>query len=169
MKQYFLAVLLASIAITSVAQQKENKSKRELRAENKILIAEKVDSMIIGRYLTFKARSASPMGWSTIQLTSEYDLKLHGDSVNVYLPFYGRAYQVDYMSTEGGIKLNELIDDYQLSRRKGQYEIRFNARSKSDLYRFHLSVSPTGYASLSVVSNNRQSISFSGILNGLGI
>ena len=169
MKLYLIIALLTIVALTSAAQEKEQKSKRELRAERKTLIAEKVDSIIGERDLTFKARSASPIGWSTIQLTSDYDLKINGDSITVYLPYYGRAYRADYMSTEGGIKLNGLVEDYQLSRKNDQYEIRFNAKSKTDLYRFHLSVSPSGYASLSVISNNRQSIRFNGVLNELGI
>ena len=169
MKTYLIIALLALVTLTSAMQDKEQKSKRELRAERKANIAEKVDSMINGRELTFIARSANPVGWSTIQLTSEYDLKMNGDSVEVYLPFYGRAYQADYNSTEGGIKLEALAEDYQVIHKKGQYNIRFNAKAKNDLYRFHLTVSPTGYASLSVISNNRQSINFNGILNELGI
>lgn len=169
MKSYFLTLILALLVMISAAQQNENKSKRELRAEKKLALANSVDSLISAKEFTFIARSASPVGWSTFQLTSEYDLKISGDSVFVYLPFYGRAYQVDYMSTEGGIKFDGLYEEFQQSRKKKQYEIKFNAHTESDVYRFHLSVSPSGYASLSVISTNRQSISYNGFLDQLGI
>ena len=170
MKRYLLLALLSVITLTLAAQEKEQKSKREIRAENNAKIAAKVDSLIEAKNFRFIARSANPMGWSSISLTSEYDLLINGDSVKVDLPYYGRAYRADYMATEGGIKLkNTVAEDFVIDQKKKQYQVNFKARSNDDLYQFRLSVSSSGYGTLSVTCNNRQSISFNGILDGLGL
>ena len=46
--------------------------------------------------------------------------------------------------------------------KKGMREIRFSVRTKEDLFRFHLDVSLDGTVYITVLSNNRQPISFSG-------
>ncbi|MDA3879354.1 MAG: DUF4251 domain-containing protein [Prolixibacteraceae bacterium] len=163
-----ITLLLFSISVNGFTQEKQ-KSRKEIRNEKKVQIASRVDSMLMAKDYVFNARSAHPMSMPVVNLTSEYDLKVKGDSVFVYLPYYGRAYQADYMSSEGGIKLEELYEDYRVEKDDDGYRIHFDAEGRSDEYIFTLSVSPSGYASLVVSCNNRQSIRFSGIIKGLGL
>ncbi|MCF8363835.1 MAG: DUF4251 domain-containing protein [Prolixibacteraceae bacterium] len=167
-KYSLLVFILLAISFSAFAQQ-EQKTRKEIRQEKKEKIAARVDSMVTAKDYVFMARSAHPMSMPVVNLTSEYDLKVSGDSVFVYLPYYGRAYRVDYMSNEGGIKLDALHEEYSAKKDDDGYEISFEAEGDSDTYTFNLSVFESGYASLHVSSYNRQSISFNGIIKGLGL
>lgn len=167
MKKLILVLLYLLFTLLLVAQNKGRQDRKDKREEKKILITEKVDSTILCRNFTFIPQNANPVGWNTVNLTTYYDLVMKSDSVFVYLPFYGRIYQVNLMSTEGGIKLNNIVDNYKCDKEKNQYEISFEANSNNEQYRFSLSVFQTGYASLTVIGSNRQAISFYGIIKDI--
>ncbi|HKM93134.1 MAG TPA: DUF4251 domain-containing protein [Prolixibacteraceae bacterium] len=150
------------------AQKAEKKSRKTLKAEHEVLIAAKVDSILNSKSFVFVAHSASPVQMQTVQLSSQYDLRVKADSVMVYLPYYGRVYQVNPLS-EGGIKLNNTMEGYTVEQRMNLYIIKFKASSEYDVYNFQLSVSKMGYCTLHVISNYRQPISYSGVLDNLGL
>jgi len=104
-----------------------------------------------------------------ISLSGYYDMRIAGDTVNVYLPYFGTSYLVDYRNNDGGIQLNAPMQNYKVSFKKGNYDISFDARGISDTYRMIFRVSQSGFCSLSVNCNNRQSISYTGILDQLGL
>lgn len=157
------------MALSVVSAQNGRSERRSQRLERRMEIATRVDSLVTNRTFTFSAREAIPASMPVMHLTSEYDLKVSGDSVFVFLPYYGRAYTADYMSREGGIKVKGLVDDYYLATERDQYRIDFEIKTESDTYQFRLSVWKSGYASLYVNCYNRQFISFSGILDGVGL
>lgn len=164
MKRTIVLLVLLMPAIVLLAQDK-TKSRKELRAEKNARIEAKVDSLIQSRDFKLIAQSAQPMGWQQIQLTSEYDLQVKGDSVEVYLPYFGRAYMADYNSSEGGIKMDTLLENYKQKKRKGNTNISFDANTKVDHYRFKLTITSTGYATIFVSCDKRQVINFSGVLD----
>jgi hypothetical protein len=166
---YLIITFLFFVLSFSAFAQQEQKTRKEIRLEKKERIQSHVDSMITDKDYVFMARSAHPMSMPVVNLTSEYDVKVKGDSVFVHLPYYGRAYQADYMRTDGGIKLEALYEEYSAKKDDDGYDIRFKAEGDSDTYTFNLSVSESGYASLHVSSYNRQTITFNGILKGLGL
>ena len=59
-------------------------------------------SILSGKQFVFKAQSAWPLQGTVVQLTSGYDMKVLQDSINTYLPYFGRAFNASY-GTEGGI------------------------------------------------------------------
>ena len=63
------------------------------------LMNEKVAS---SRY-TFVAQTAIPVGGRSINLDNSYSLKVSKDTIESYLPYFGRAYTAPMSSTEGGI------------------------------------------------------------------
>ncbi|MCZ4225350.1 DUF4251 domain-containing protein [Pedobacter rhodius] len=106
-------------------------------------------------------------GGGTINLSgSQYDLKVTADSIVAYLPYYGRAYSAPYNPTDGGIKFTSKDFTYTESKnKKGLYIINIRTKDlKNDNYQIYLSISQNGYASLMMNSNNKQSITFNGVL-----
>jgi hypothetical protein len=97
-------------------------------------------------------------------LTSGYDMKVLQDSINAYLPYFGRAYSASYGS-EGGIKFTSKKFDYRLKeKQKGGWELTIKPADTHDVSELTYSVAVNGYATLQVVSNNRQAISFYGVI-----
>lgn len=157
------------IASSLTAQNKDNLTRKELKAEKKATMEKEVEEKLKSKNFTFKARQANPMSGSSINLTSEYDLKMKNDSAFAYLPFFGVAYRAEYGSTEGGIKFEEIASEYKMNLKKDIYTIEFTVKSSKDQYDCVFTISKSGYGTLQISSNNRQQISFYGILEGLGI
>ena len=167
MKHHLLITFLLLITLGSFAQRENVKVRKQKRTMKNAKIEACVDSLIQSRNFTVIAQSVQPMGWQTIQLSSLYDLQIKVDTVETNLPYYGRAYTVDYASTEGGIKLNAKMIDYKQVRKRNNLEIAFETRTVTDLYQFRVTITPLGYATIFVNSNNRQGIGFNGVLQGV--
>ena len=127
----------------------------------------KYHEMVTGQHYVFTARSVSPSSGHAHQLTeSYYDLKVSKDSVQAYLPYFGRAYSAPIDPTKGGIQFESTDFEYQLSDRKnGGWSVSIKPHDVRDVQQLSLTISTEGYASLQVISNNRQPISFNGTIS----
>ncbi|SFE89467.1 DUF4251 domain-containing protein [Sunxiuqinia elliptica] len=128
-----------------------------------------IQEMIEGKQFKFTARSVTPLSGSTINLTSTYDLVVDSSLVEAWLPFYGRAYQSDYGSTEGGIKFKEEAKLYEVkyNEKKKSYALRIEVDTAKDSYKIYISAGESGYASMSISSNRKQSVSYYGIIEAI--
>lgn len=120
-------------------------------------------NLLNAKTFVFKAQSAWPLQGTTIQLTPGFDMKVLGDSINTYLPYFGRAYQASY-TNNGGISFTSTKFEYKLKEKKNGWELVIKPSDVRDINQLIYSVSTNGYASLQVTSNNRQAISFYGII-----
>ena len=121
-------------------------------------------SILSGKQFVFKAQSAWPLQGTVVQLTSGYDMKVLQDSINTYLPYFGRAFNASY-GTEGGINFTSKKFDYRLKeKQKGGWEITIKPADARDIQELSYSISTNGYATLQVISNNRQAISYYGVI-----
>ena len=159
MKNLFILLLIVGAGISAASAQNSRNDKKAVK-----ITAIKND--VDGKHYTFSANTATPLRGSTIQLTSEYDLRITPDSVISFLPYCGRAYMdVPYNPTDGGVKFSSTKFDYKVSqKKKGGWEITINPKDVKNLERLVLNISSDGYASLSVTSTNRDPISFYGYL-----
>lgn len=155
-KPLLLVVCLLSASLFSMAQKPTKKEIK--RAE----IQRSIDSQLY----VFHAQQAMSMGGGTRQLTSEYDMRVKPDSITTYLPYFGRAYEVPYGSTDLGLKILTQKFSYQKTvGKKGGWEITIKPTERMDVQQLYLTVSQDGYATLQVTSLNRQPISFSGYVS----
>jgi hypothetical protein len=112
----------------------------------------------------FKAQSAWPLQGTVVQLTPGFDMKVMGDSINTYLPYFGRAYQAGY-NNGGGISFTSSKFEYHLKEKsKSGWELVIKPTDVRDINQLIYSVSTNGYATLQVTSNSRQAISFYGVI-----
>jgi len=148
-----LALLMTlSVATTSSAQDSKSKESE-------------IKELLDAKNFVFKARSASSTGGGFRQLTSEYDLSLEGDTASSHLPYFGRAYSAPVGSTGGGIRFTSTDFEYRVGEKKnGRWNVLIQPKDVDNVREMLLSVSENGYASLRVLSNNRQPISFDGIV-----
>lgn len=153
----YKALLITSICVAFAACKSVQGLSKE---EKSALITNKLES----QNYTFTPRTAIPVSGKTINLTpSYYSLRVTNDSVIAFLPYFGRAYTAPMDPSEGGIKFTSTDFKYQIGeRKKGMWNISIETSDTQARARLTLSVSDNGYASLTVLDNNRQSISFYG-------
>jgi len=154
-KIFFTTVCL--ISATFVFGQNKQSGKAEITAM-------KVENKIRSNSYEIKVNRVNPAYGKSRFLTSDYSVRISGDSAYVYLPYFGRAYSAP-MNGDGGIKTSTVTDNYKVDYKKGKsYSINFRAKGADDTYQFSISVWTSGKASVNVTSNNRQPISYWGDL-----
>ena len=123
-----------------------------------------IKALLDAKNFVFKARSVSPTGGGLRQLTSDYNLTVSGDTVDSYLPYFGRAF-VAPIGSEGGLRFTSKDFDYELRGKKnGRWDVIITINDVTDVRQLLFTISENGHASLQVISNNRQPISFNGIV-----
>lgn len=152
----FLSFALAGMS-TANAQKAGNKK------ETKEVV---IKNLIESKNYVFTARSVQPTGGSIRHLTSEYDMRVMGDSIVTYLPYFGRAYSAPVNLSQGGIQFTSTDFNYTIESKRKEWEIVIKPREPIDVRELILRVFKNGSASLMVTSNNRQSISYNGIIEG---
>jgi len=155
LRNLLILVLIVGIG-SSVAVAQNKKEKKRATIKNNIE----------NKHYTFNANNAIPLSGGTIQLTSEYDLKITPDSIVSFLPYYGVAhFDVPYGSTDLGIKFTSTKFEYKaVQKKKGGWEIIIKPKDVRNLQSMTLFISADGYGSLAVNSVNRDNISFDGYL-----
>ena len=121
-----------------------------------------VSQMMESTDYIFVAEMAIPMGSKSIFLTSPYTLKITKDSLISYLPYFGRAYVAPIDPTNGGIQFESVQFGYQETKKSEGWDIEIRPTDVSRKYHMLLEVNEIGNAFLSVMSSDRQMISFSG-------
>jgi hypothetical protein len=131
---------------------------------------EEIKSMVQNNHYVFEANYVIPQHGGGRQLTDiSYDLRISKDSVIAYLPYFGRAFIAPAPGTdEGGIKFTSTDFTYQQKAgKKGSWQVFIkpkdgNGTNWRDVQQMTLNISADGYASLVVISTNRDPISFEG-------
>lgn len=149
--RFFLILFVGTLSLKNAGAQETNST---------IL-----KSLLTAKTFVFKAQSAWPLQGTVVQLTQGYDMKVMTDSINTYLPYFGRAYTAGYGTSEGGIHFTSKKFDYKLKEKsKGGWEITIRPSDAKDVTELTYSISINGYATLQVLSNNRQAISYYGVV-----
>lgn len=152
----YLFVLFIFISVTSCFSTKKLKDTRTVK--------EKIESQ---RY-TFKADYVTPTsaGFQSRYLTSEYTLKVTPDTVQAYLPYFGRAYEAPFNPSEGGIKFTSTNFNYELKQGKkpGNWIINIKINDQRQLIELNFDVWDNGKGDLRVFDQSKQPISFQGEL-----
>jgi len=162
MKKLLFAISFSSLIIlfganSTLAQD----TKQEKQTKKEATVKELIDA----QHYTFEAQTAMPVGMRSRQLTSSYELKVRKDTVDAYLPYYGKAYVATIGSSDGGIQFKATDFQYTVAeRKKGGWNITIVPKNAGDTRQLFLTVSVDGIATLQVNSNNKQSISFYGYI-----
>lgn len=165
----FTALLLVTTISVANAQTDKATTTKIVNDKNFIFVATSaipLNTMDVSRVLN---KMAGPTTGGTINLnTDNYDLRITPDSVISYLPFYGRAFNATPYggnNDESGYKFTSTKFTYETKKgRKKGWDIAIQTKDVKDNVRMNLSISEGGYATLSVVSMNKQSITFNGYL-----
>jgi hypothetical protein len=159
-------IALSVIALNASAQTDKATTNRIIDGKNYVFVATNampLNSTDINNIMS-KMQGGNTGG--NISLTGgNYDVEVSSDSLIVYLPYYGRAYSASMNSDDNGYRFKSKKFTYETTKRKkGGWEIVINTKDVRDNVRMTLSISENGYGTLSVISNNRQSISYNGYL-----
>lgn len=151
------AILVSSLFlfVISVQAQEANEIKRDEPT---------VQQLLESKEFIFRAQSVNPMRGGYRQLTSEFDLRLLGDSLVSYLPYFGRAYSAPIDPRQNGLQFTSTDFEYKLTPKKKGWDVQVKPADVTNIQQLTLNVTTTGRATLQVISTNREAISFNGVI-----
>ena len=159
-KVLFVLILSALIATPGFSQEK---TKKELKAERKIEKQKQTEVIVNSKEFLFTARTAMPQGGRSVNLTTNPgSVKFHPDMIKSDMPYFGRVTGAIPYGGDGGMKFEGKPEGYTVTAKKKGYQVSAVVKGENDTYRLSLSVSSEGSSSLSITSNNRSVITYSG-------
>lgn len=91
-------------------------------------------------------------------------IRFEGDSVDIFLPYYGERYTGGGYGSSGGIEYKGPLNDLKIQERQKQQEVllRFEGEHDSENLEFIITLYPNGNANTSVNTSERSSITYRG-------
>jgi hypothetical protein len=127
------------------------------------LNSDEVRDIVDSSRFVFVAERVNPLRGASRYLTSRYDVVVKKDTVNCYLPYFGRAYQAPMDPSKGGIQFTSTNFSYNLTAKSNnQWEVTIRPNDYMDVQQLYFNIFENGTASLNVVSGHRDAISFTG-------
>lgn len=126
---------------------------------------EKLQAAVDAETFVFEARQASGMRGQMIQVDQGYTLVVTPEKITGELPFFGRSFQADPGSSDGGLKFEfSEFDFLSKPRKKGGFDVTIEPTGPSDVRSIFLTIQKNGSASLRIISNSKESMSYMGFI-----
>jgi len=158
-------IILFSIPAGLFSQEKSTKkSKEERKLEQQKLTEELVNT----KTFVFVGTMAYPQGGRSVNLATRPNfVKFSPELIDSDMPFFGRAYSgAGYGgSSDGGLTFKGAPGEFTVEKAKKGFEIRASVKTNNDNFRISLSVGTEGNASLTISSNARSGMSYSGAIS----
>ncbi len=151
-----LVLAFATIIVLGNVTAQESRKDKEAQKEAKI------KDIVSSKNYVFEPAYALPMRGGSRILSSGFHMKINGDTINTYLPYFGRAYSAPANLEGGGIEFKSVKFEYTVNETKRGWDILIKPKDAIDVQQITLTISSNGSASLQVISNNREAISFEG-------
>lgn len=163
-------ILIAAVVFTGMqASAQTDKATTAKAVENKQLVFNATSALPMSNaeVNAVLSKMQGGMGGGVIQLSgAQYQFTIAKDSVEAYLPYFGRAYTANMNPNESGIKFKSKDFTYKSEKKKkGDWIITITPKDARDVQTLTLNVGVNGYAMLSVNSNNRQNITYNGYIS----
>jgi hypothetical protein len=148
MKNVFIVLALAC-SLTAMAQTDDK--------------AAAVKALVESQNFVFRAYTALPLDGQVRNLSTDYAMTISADRVTSDLPYFGKAYTaVD--PSKGAMDFTSKKFYYKMTQRKnGDWAVTIKPEDlELDVRQIYIDITKAGYATLRVISSNRDAISYTG-------
>ena len=142
----------------------QEKTRRQLRAEQKLEKQKEIEKLIDTKEFEFVAQNLNSQTFRFVDLTTNPNfIKFKPDFIKSDMPYFGRGFSgLAYGGSDAGLKFEGKPETFTVKKEKKGYIIDVAVRGQQDYFNMTLSVSFEGGTTLSVISNNRAPINYFG-------
>lgn len=153
-------VLIAVVAFMASCTTQQNAAKKADAARTERQIADSIEA----KTMQFTFDYVTPMRFPPHYLTTNYSVRLQGDSLESYLPYFGRACRSNLANNDRSpLSFNGKADDIVIKRgKKNDFAVSFRTSNDTEQLEYALRIFPNGKVTLNVNSSDRETISFEG-------
>lgn len=141
-----------------------NAQDKPAKAELSTTTAEsEIGALLRSKNFEFIANTAIPLSGPTKNLVgSNYSITFSPEMVISNMPFYGRAYSGMTMGRDKGMRFKGKPENFTVINSKNGYEVTTSVKGENDTYVISITTGNSGFATLSISSNDRGTISYQG-------
>lgn len=122
-----------------------------------------IETLLNSKSFEFIANTAIPLSGPTKNLVgSNYSISFSPEMIISNMPFYGRAYSGMTMGRDKGMRFEGMPEDFTVINSKNGYEVSTSVKGENDTYVISITTGNSGFATLSISSNDRGTISYQG-------
>ncbi|MFS8083696.1 MAG: DUF4251 domain-containing protein [Ginsengibacter sp.] len=145
--------LLGAILLWSCSNTRHDQKPTQAQLQN----------IIQNQQFIFAAESVTPQRGSIKILTTPYDVTVKKDTLVSFLPYFGRAYQAPVNPTDVAVQFTSTKFKYSvMPAKKNSWEVKIVPMDNSDIREMIFDIFNDGSASLNILSNYRDAISYRG-------
>ncbi|SRX54721.1 DUF4251 domain-containing protein [Aequorivita sp. CIP111184] len=121
-----------------------------------------IETLLKSKSFEFIANTAIPLSGPTKDLVgSGYSITFSPEEVISNMPFYGRGYSGMALGRDKGMQFQGKPENFTIES-NNEYQVNTDVKGERDTYSISISVSSSGYASLTISSNDRGTITYQG-------
>lgn len=165
-----LITALAFSGLNAVAQTDKATTAKIVEAKTYTFVARSVTPLNTQDISNVMSKMPGAMQGGVINLTETYyEVKVTPDSVVAFLPYYGRSFSAPINQNDGGVKFTSKKFEYKSTKgKKHGWDTLIETKDAKESYRLAFNISDNGYVTLSLNSNNKQSVTYQGYLKENG-
>ncbi|MDQ2863300.1 MAG: DUF4251 domain-containing protein [Bacteroidota bacterium] len=153
--KYIFAFLIACFLFSSCSTSKQNSTSG---AKSNFY-----SNMLDSQNFRFVAQSTNPSRGRLRNLTSYYDVTVSKDTMQSYLPYFGRSYNPMIGETTSPLDFTSTNFSYSvLPVKKDAWSITIKPKDKPSIQQYYFTIFNNGAATLNVTSTSSDPISFNG-------
>jgi hypothetical protein len=162
MKDRIKIALLFSLIVVFVANS-QVKTRKQLKEEQKLEKQKQIALLMDSKDFVFVGTRALPQGYRNIDLTSNPNfVNFQPAFIKSEMPYFGRSTGSVAYGGGGGLNFEGIPEDYTFTKENNFFIIKAVVRDAIDSYKIILKVFLEGGASLTIISNTRSSITYTG-------
>jgi hypothetical protein len=147
----FYSLFVLFIFGSAAAQEKTEKSNSS------------IETLLNSKNFEFIANTAIPLTGATRDLVgSDYSITFTPEMVISNMPFYGRAYSGMAYGRDKGMRFKGKPENFNITNSDKGYEITVTVKGESDTYVISISAGNSSFATLSISSDDRGTITYQG-------
>lgn len=155
------ALLLLCVAVGFGACATSGMTHEEKVAERQ-RVAQFVADAVANREFKIEVDRVTPQRMSPRILSYGYGVTVKGDSIDSYLPFFGRVYRAEF-GEQNGLRFEDRIAQWQAGQtKKDRYVVELLVRRHMEILYYQFDIFDNGKVSLMVRSDNRDTMYFTG-------
>ncbi len=160
---YLVLILLTGTGFSLLAQKKDKRSKKSKQEEKNAKFVQ-VQKLIKSRNFIFDAERALPSGGQPVELVANPgQIIVQKDMAYAGLPYIGQSYTSMYGSQHVGMDFKGKMEDVKFKVNEKKRKIYFSFKvTDNDVYMVTMEITYNGGCSVTIISQRKSSISYSG-------
>lgn len=165
MKRLVFFTLMTLMVFGSSYAQKRDKKKEKLTEIHRLdqQSEDKIATLLASKEFEFFAQTVFPMGMTPRDIGSDHhSVRFSEDEVVSDLPYFGTVRSGVGFGRDKGLRFSGAPTDFKIEKSSKNYLIHTTIRTEKDSYKLSMAVAKSGYATLTISSRNKETISFQG-------